>query len=201
MTPERRALRVRRRRLLAAAALASWGGGAATLAAWPRPARAEPAPPPEVDVEIPGARLVGSGRLSFVMLHVYDARLWSRGAVDAASALAVPVALELEYARSLPGRRIAERSLVEMRRGSAIADNDADRWLAWMSATFPDVERGDRITGVHRPGESARFHLNGRLRGELREPEFARRFFAIWLGPQTSEPALRDALLGGAGSR
>ena len=30
--------------------------------------------------------------------------------------------------------------------------------------------------------------------GELRDPEFARRFLAIWLGPNTSEPALRRAL-------
>ena len=30
-----------------------------------------------------------------------------------------------------------------------------------------------------------------------RDPEFARAFFAIWLGPQTSAPKLRAALLNG----
>jgi hypothetical protein len=30
----------------------------------------------------------------------------------------------------------------------------------------------------------------------VREAEFARRFFAIWLGEQSSEPRLRAGLLG-----
>lgn len=67
-----------------------------------------------------------------------------------------------------------------------------------MTSTFPDVKEGDRLTGVHRPGEAARFHFNGASVGELRDAEFARLFFGIWLSPRTSEPALRDALLGTA---
>ena len=51
--------------------------------------------------------------------------------------------------------------------------------------------------GGHRPGEAARFYFNGKLRGEVREADFARRVFGIWLSPQTSEPKLRLALLGG----
>ena len=65
---------------------------------------------------------------------------------------------------------------------------------------FPDVAEGDRISGVHKPGQAARFHVNGRYAGELADGEFARLFFGVWLSPQTSEPALRDALLGRAGS-
>jgi hypothetical protein len=37
--------------------------------------------------------------------------------------------------------------------------------------------------------------FNGQPLGEIRDAEFARRFFAIWLSPQTSEPKLRLALL------
>ena len=62
------------------------------------------------------------------------------------------------------------------------------------------MRAGDRITGVHLPGEGARFFVNGRLQGELRDADFARLFFGIWLSPRTSEPALREALLG-LGSR
>ena len=65
-----------------------------------------------------------------------------------------------------------------------------------MTATFPGVREGARLTGVHRPGEAARFHFNGASVGELRDAEFARLFFGIWLSARTSEPALRDALLG-----
>ena len=36
------------------------------------------------------------------------------------------------------------------------------------------------------------------LRSELRDADFTRRFFGIWLSPQTSEPKLRQSLLGTA---
>jgi hypothetical protein len=42
----------------------------------------------------------------------------------------------------------------------------------------------------------SRFFHNGNPRGEVRDAEFTRRFFGIWLGEATSEPALRDSLLG-----
>lgn len=171
------------------------------LALAPLPVRARRAAPGEVSAELPGALLQGSGRLSFFGLQVYDARLWVSDGFDAARFEQQPFALELEYARTLYGRLIAERSLEEMKRAGRIGDGLEARWLEEMKRVFPDVAKGDRITGVHRPLEAARFFVNGRLRGEVRDAEFARRFFAIWLGPQTSEPALRLALLGGAGSR
>lgn len=171
------------------------------LAAAPLPGRARLAAPAEVADELPGARLQGSGRLSFFGLQVYDARLWVGNGFEPARFEQQPFALELEYARSLDGRLIAERSLEEMRRLGRIDDELEARWLDQMKRVFPDVVKGDRITGVHQPLEAARFFVNGRLRGAVRDAEFARRFFAIWLGPQTSEPALRLSLLGGAGTR
>lgn len=163
------------------------------------PARAQATPAPaEVTAELPQARLQGSGRLSVLGLHVYDARLWVEPGFAPTRFAASPIALELVYARTLYGRLIAERSLEEMRRFGAMGEAQAAGWLAAMRETFPDVARGDRITGVHLPGQGARFHVNGALRGEWRDADLAQRFFSIWLAPQTSEPALREALLGGA---
>jgi hypothetical protein len=65
-----------------------------------------------------------------------------------------------------------------------------------MLRVFPDVRQGDRLVGLQRPGTGASFWINGRFQGEVRDVEFARRFFGIWLSPQTSEPAMRRALLG-----
>ena len=39
--------------------------------------------------------------------------------------------------------------------------------LQQMQQIFPDVKKGDRITGVQRPGEAARFFVNGQPRGEV----------------------------------
>ena len=180
----------RRAALIAALALLAAPLARATLA----PAAA--APPPEVAAELPGARLVGQGRLRWFGLAVYDARLWAQRPLAAAEVAQAPLALELEYLRRLDGRAIAERSIEEMRALARIDDADASRWLQQLTAIFPDVQRGDRITGVQRPGESARFFVNARQTGEVGDAEFTRLFFGIWLAPQTSQPGLRAALLG-----
>jgi hypothetical protein len=180
-------MNVLRRRLLAAALLLAGG------------AQGQAGVPSEVVAALPGARLQGAGLLRFLGLRVYDIRLWT-GAIavgaDWAQAAATPLALEIEYARALEGAQIAERTLKEMRRQAEIAAEVGVRWLVAMKQLLPDVRAGDRITGVHLPGEGARFFVNGRLQGDLRDADFARLFFGIWLSPRTSEPALREALLG-----
>jgi Chalcone isomerase-like len=170
------------------------------LLAWPCLAKATPVKtaPPEVAAELPGARLVGQGRLRFMGLAVYEARLWSAAPLSATNWAQTPLALEIEYARSLSGPRIAERSLQEMRHQGELSEATAERWLAAMRQIFPDVHKGDRITSVHKPGEGKRFFVNAVLKGEVRDAEFARYFLGIWLSPRTSEPVLRAALLGTA---
>jgi hypothetical protein len=155
--------------------------------------------PPELVSELPGARLFGEGRLRFLGLPVYDIRLWSEGERFSSDPDAAPLALELEYARSLDGKAIADRALKEMQGLGAVAVTQGERWLAQMRQIFPDVVKGDRMTGVQRPGEAARFFVNGQVRGEVRDAEFTRLFFGIWLSPRTSQPRLREALLGARG--
>lgn len=168
--------------------------------AWPMLAGAQAGPagaaPAELSADLPGARLLGRGTLRFLGLRIYEARLWSGATTPAADWAAAPLALELEYARGLSGAKIAERSLAEMRRQGDIAAEPAKRWLGAMTQIFPDVKEGDRITGLNLPGVGVRFFVNGQLRGDVRDADFARLFFGIWLSPKTSEPTLRDALLG-----
>jgi len=145
---------------------------------------------------LPGARLQGSGRMVFLGLHIYDVRLWVSDGFSAEAFSQRPLAIEIEYARAIAGQRIAERSLEEMQRIAPLSADQSAAWLAAMRQAFPDVARGDRLTGLHRPGEGARFFHNGRLRAEIADADFARAFFAIWLSPKTSEPSLRLSLLG-----
>lgn len=154
--------------------------------------------PPEVAAALPDARPQGRGRMSFIGLHLYDIRLFGGAQRVGSDWATTPLALAIDYARSFDGGRIAERSLAEMKRQGTIDAATGERWLAAMRRLFPDVQAGDRLTGMQRPGEAALFFLNGSPRGEVRDAAFTQRFFGIWLSPQTSEPALRDSLLGDA---
>jgi len=144
---------------------------------------------------LPGAQRLATTRLTVWGFQVYDATLWITEGFRPDRWVQRPFALELSYLRDFDGADIAKRSLDEMRRSAPIPAEQAARWLQAMQATFPDVKKGDRLVGVHAPGSGARFFLNGATVGEVRDAAFAERFFAIWLGAQTSEPAMRDALL------
>lgn len=168
-------------------------GVATALAA---PSLAMPAVPPEVSGALPAARLVGSGTLRFLGLRIYDARLWADAALPAADFDAHAFALELQYARAFAGAAIADRSIDEMRRAGPLDDARAERWRLAMTRAFVDVQPGDRLTGVHRPGRPTPFFRNAQPTAHVEDADFGRRFFGIWLAETTSEPALRRRLLG-----
>ena len=153
---------------------------------------------PEIKDLLPQGRLVGKGRLTFFGFQVYDARLWSVPGFKADNFASQPFALELAYLRDFKNRAVAERSIREMRRSANISDAQAATWIEQMMRAYPDLKNGDRVMGLHLPGVGAAFFVNGKPTSEIRDAEFARLFFGIWLSPNTSEPKLRSALIAGA---
>ncbi|MCV2362193.1 chalcone isomerase family protein [Paucibacter sp. DJ1R-11] len=146
--------------------------------------------------EVPEAlRLQAEAQMRFFGLRIYDIRLWVAEHVNAENWARQTLALELEYARSLSGREIAKRSLVEMRRQAEISEDTAQRWLGEMEAAFPDVKAGDRISGLFEPARGVQFFINSQPRRQIADSEFARLFSGIWLAPQSSEPGMREQLL------
>ena len=155
------------------------GLGAASVLGLPRPAPASP---------LAGLARWGSGDLRRFGFLVFTATLWA-----ADDPLQPPLALRLDYQRSIAGAVIARASVLEMRRFS----DDRQRLAAWeaqMSQIFPDVQPGDHLVGVYRP-EGAYFYQDEHLLGAITSPGFAAAFFAIWLDRRTSAPELRAALL------
>ena len=152
--------------------------------------------PPEVRRWSADARLQGEIRFRYWGFHVYDAQLWVRPDFDAQRPLEHPLALSLIYARELKARDIAERSVEEIERQTAVTPEQARAWMAHMERAFVDIRPGDRLTGVFRPQDgAASFFFNGRPTAEVRDAVFAPLFFGIWLSPRTSEPGMRRALL------
>lgn len=138
----------------------------------------------------PGLRRWGSGAFRRFGFHVYDATLWAGD-----DPLQPPLALRLDYKRSIAGKAIAEASVKEMRK--RVADTpQLEAWGAEMARIFPDVRDGDHLLGLWQP-QGARFLQGERTLGDVDDPVFARAFFGIWLDDKTSVPELRAALLQG----
>ncbi|MTH98123.1 hypothetical protein E1297_19175 [Roseibium sp. RKSG952] len=145
---------------------------------------------------VPSAELVGEGRMTFLGFRVFDARLF---APDGSYSTSRPFALTLTYLRNFKGEAIAEESAKQMRKQGMPTGAKLDGWTRQMRAIFPDVRRGQSITGIRTSQGTTKFYIDSRGIGSIKDPEFTRRFFAIWLGQNTLNPRLRAKLVG-AGS-
>ena len=153
---------------------------------------------PAAASDLQQARMAGQGAFTWFGMKIYDARLWVG---DAGYAPGAPFALELRYARSLGGARIADASDDQMEKNGAGTPAQRATWLRKMRALFPDVKAGSTITGVFLADGGVRFHLDGKVLGTIAEPGFAAAFAGIWLGPATTAPRLRESLLKDAAPR
>ncbi|MDP2107626.1 MAG: chalcone isomerase family protein [Rhodocyclaceae bacterium] len=162
-------LRTNRRSFLLALLTLPWTGGASAAAPT-------------------GLRRWGSGTFRRFGFLVYEATLWA-----ADDPQQPPLALRLDYKRSIAGQDIAAASVKEMRK-LVVDPQKLDAWGERMAQIFPNVRDGDHILGVWQ-ADGVRFLQGDRMLGSVPDAAFARAFFGIWLDERTSAPELRAALL------
>ncbi|MDH3661309.1 MAG: chalcone isomerase family protein [Alphaproteobacteria bacterium] len=143
-------------------------------------------------IHVPGAELVGQGRLKYLFWNVFDASLYASGGSWSRDK---PFALSLSYLRDLSGESIVGSSVSEIRDQGMDDEAKLARWTQAMAAIFPDVDDKTTITGIVNEERHAVFYRNGEPIGTIRDPEFSKYFFDIWLGEETSQPELRAQLL------
>lgn len=146
---------------------------------------------------LPGAQIIGTGEFRMFGFDVYNARLWSASRPLAADQ---PFALELIYQRSISRDDLVQASVDEIKRlsGASVSAEQLNSWTVQMQQSFVDVQAGTRITGVYLPGQGVRFFVGQQPQHDVKDPQFARAFFDIWLDPRTRNPELRQQLLGAA---
>ena len=145
--------------------------------------------------DVPKAQQVGKGRLEFLFWSVYDATLYAPGGTFSPQR---PFALRLDYLIKLSGADIADRSIEEMKKQGADDEDQLAVWRQQMAEIFPDVDRGVALTGVRDAKGHTYFYRNDQPIGSIKDPQFTDRFFGIWLSASSSEPTLRQQLLGAA---
>jgi len=144
-------------------------------------------------------RLRGQANMRWFGLLLYEARLWTLDAFDSKHWADQRFALELVYARSFDGAKIAQASLELMQAQHGKVTERDRQWLAWMQQSFPNIQAKDRLLGLHQGAkEGCRFVHNRQVRLDIPDAHFAKAFFGIWLDPRTTEPALRRSLIGEA---
>lgn len=174
------------------ASFASDTAGQHNAASWCQPQAGIPA---YLQSQLPQARRSGQGEYRWWGIALYQACLWSPGAL-AEPASWPSFALELRYSRELQGKRIAEASIKEIKQLGLGQPQQHQQWLEKMIAIFPDVKKDEQLSALYLPGKGLQFYRNQQKLALIDDPEFAQAFLSIWLDPRTSAPDLRQRLLG-----
>ncbi|MEJ8472642.1 chalcone isomerase family protein [Roseibium algae] len=161
-----------------------------TVALMPKSASADIGPAKTL---VPSAALVGEGRMTVLGFRIFDAALF---APSGSFKQNKPFALKLTYLRKFTGEAIAERTAKEMRRQGMKEGPRLTDWTLALKAILPNVSAGSSITGVRNNKAQTVLYANNQPIGQIADPEFTRRFFDIWLGSNTNDPALRNKLIG-----
>ncbi|TXH47084.1 MAG: hypothetical protein E6Q92_01105 [Burkholderiaceae bacterium] len=145
--------------------------------------------------ELPAAKVLGRSEFRWRGFKLYDATLWSAAG---RWGWEQPFALQLRYARSLSGSRLASTSIEEIRRIEPDRHPEAvlDRWSRQLQESFLDVKEGDELVAVYLPGQGLKLFTRESLRATWRDEQLARSFLGIWFHEATRDPASRRRLLG-----
>lgn len=138
-------------------------------------------------------QMVGEARLNVMFFSVYDSRLYTEDGSYAPDKR--PLRLEIEYLRNIKAKALVEQTGAEWDH-LQVAHERRDAWLAELEALWPDVGKNDVIALELDADNRSTFYFNGNKLGTMEDADFGEYFVAIWLSPDTSRPALREALLG-----
>ena len=155
---------------------------------------AAPVLPAQATTGMPSLKAVGGGLLRVFGFQVYNAYLWTPE--GASFDPAKPHVLDIHYLRTFSAKQLAERSIDEMRGQGMGNEAVYPKWIAEMQRVFADVKEGDRLIGVATPARTAKFFHNGTYRGEVADAALTDAFFGIWLSEKSSQPGMRERLLG-----
>ena len=136
---------------------------------------------------------VGEARLKVLLWSVYDSRLYTpSGSYRDGDR---PLRLEIQYLRDIKARALVDRTQVEWK-AMGRSHPSQDSWLEELVSIWPDIVSNDVLTLELDSDNVATFRHNGRLLGQIADPEFGQQFVDIWLSTDSTRPELRLALIG-----
>ena len=141
----------------------------------------------------PGLQMVGTGVLKVFFMDIYSLTLHSE---EHDYSVSDRFALEFDYQKSVSKKMIVEASIDELSKAPNVGSIEIKAWRQILEKGITDMQAGDRAAVVFSKSGDVEFWSKNREPISFQDLKFAESFAAIWLGPQTSYPKLRLALLG-----
>ena len=143
--------------------------------------------------EFSSPTIIGEGTLKVFFMEIYDLRLI---ADSPTFSWQNKFKLDFIYTRDLKKDSVIESSIKELRRQSSVSESDIESWQGYLEQSIKPVQEGTHATVLWNPEGHITFHYENYEPTTIKDEGFARAFLNIWLGEETSQPKLRDELLG-----
>ena len=141
----------------------------------------------------PDLRVVGTGVLKVFFMDIYSLTLHSK---ERDYSVSDHFALEFNYRKSVSKKTIVDASMDELSKVPNVGSVKKKAWQQILEKGISAMQAGERASVVFSKSGNVEFWSENREPVSFQDLKFAKNFAAIWLGPQTSHPKLRSALLG-----
>ena len=141
----------------------------------------------------PDLRVVGTGVLKVFFMNIYRLTLHSK---ERDYRVSDHFALEFDYKKSVSKKIIVDASMDELSKAPNVSSVEKKAWKQILEKGISDMQAGEKASVVFSDTGDVEFWSENRKPISFQDLKFAKNFAAIWLGPQTSHPKLRLALLG-----
>ena len=141
----------------------------------------------------PDLQVVGTGVLKVFFMDIYSLTLYSKQRDYSGSDR---FALEFDYKKSVSKNTIIDASMNELSKTPNVRSVEINAWKQILEKGISDMQAGEKASVVFSRSGNVEFWSENSEPISFQNLKFAENFAAIWLGPQTSHPKLRLALLG-----
>ena len=143
--------------------------------------------------QYPDLQVIGTGVLKVFYMDIYNLTLHSKGRDYSVSD---HFALEFDYKKPVSKKTIVDASIDELSKTPNVGSVEIKAWKRILEKGISDMQAGEKASVVFSNSGDVEFWSGNREPISFQDLKFAKNFAAIWLGPQTSHPKLRLALLG-----
>ena len=144
-------------------------------------------------IRYPDLQVVGTGVLKVFFMDIYSLTLHSK---ERDYSVSDHFALEFNYKKSVSKKTIVDASMDELSKAPNVSSAEINAWKQILEKGISDMQAGEKASVVFSNSGDVEFWLENREPIAFQDLKFAKNFAAIWLGPKTSHPKLRLALLG-----
>ena len=141
----------------------------------------------------PDLRVVGTGVLKVFFMDIYSLTLHSK---ERDYRLSDYFALEFNYRKSVSKKMIVDASMEELSKVPNVGSVELEAWNQILEKGESGMRVGEKASVVFSKSGDVEFWSENHEPISFQDLKFVKNFAAIWLGPKTSHPKLRLALLG-----